>query len=110
MSKTKNKLPASEVIYGHEFKLVFTDSDADGEPWPTVYSERVFAETDGHDKIIRFNPAVPDDQLHATRIHEYVHATLHASGLSELLDEKLEEAIAVAIEHGFGPLIKFNRN
>lgn len=38
--------------------------------------------------------------------HEMTHAGLMISGVSEVLDEKTEEAICVAMEGTFGPLLR----
>lgn len=47
-------------------------------------------------KLIIIDPDKEDP--HASLIHEAMHAALAAGGLTEILDEKLEEAICCAAE------------
>lgn len=47
-------------------------------------------------KTIIIDPEKEDP--HATLIHEMMHAALAAGGLTEMLDERLEEAICCAAE------------
>lgn len=46
-------------------------------------------------------------QIEDTLIHECTHAVLGFSGLSELLKEGQEEAIACAMEHGLTNAVRF---
>lgn len=91
---------------GTPFSLSLAERDGSDDPWEKD-GEKNYGETDGNERAILLNPNQTADQLHSTRLHEYVHAILHCAGLSSQLKEDLEESIAVAIEHGLAPLIKF---
>ena len=103
---TQRKLPKTVLVLGTPFRQVFSSTDAEGKPWETP-DNKSYGETDGNERMIRYNPNQTADQLHSTRVHELCHAILHCAGLAELLDEKVEEAIVVALEHGIAPLMRF---
>ena len=42
-----------------------------------------------------------EELMNSTLIHEYCHAILYVTGQHEMLEEKQEEAIVVAMEHAF---------
>jgi hypothetical protein len=91
---------------GYRFSLCLSPVDTQGAVWKTG-DEIEFGETDIYEHKIHFNPKQSAVQMHSTRLHEYIHAILQVSGVNELLDEKSEEAVVKAIEHGLAPLIKF---
>ena len=59
--------------------------------------EKVLGHIDCNEKIIEVEDGPRREE---STMHEGVHGILDQSGLSELLDERLEEAICVAVSHG----------
>lgn len=51
----------------------------------------------GH-RTIYINKSLEPEQIGRTLVHEIVHAHLSLCGLSALLDDKMEEAVCVALE------------
>lgn len=58
---------------------------------------------------IKINSNYPANRQRSTYLHERIHASLAVSGLSELLDGKLEEAIVVCIENGIFPIVEVDK-
>jgi Zn-dependent peptidase ImmA (M78 family) len=86
------------MILGKKFDVVYTkamDKDDYGE---TISMERV----------IRINIQKAEWTWRPTLVHEMVHAILGVTGHTELLDEKTEEALAIALEHGFEDYVEFD--
>lgn len=102
----KPKIPRSVSILGYPFSLTVSPTDTAGEPWKKG-DDKEFGETDIHNHKIALNPDQSADQLQSTRLHECIHAILQISGLNNMMDDKLEEAIVQAIEHGLAPLVRF---
>lgn len=59
-----------------------------------------YGEHDQVDKVIRIHHSLSEEDRRATVVHEVIHAILFESGLGQLLDGDLEEALCRAIEHG----------
>jgi hypothetical protein len=102
----KPKIPRHVDILGHRFALTVSPTDTAGEPWKKG-SDKEFGETAIYEYKIALNDSQTPEQLNSTRLHEYLHAILHVSGLNNMVDDKLEEAIVQAIEHGLAPLVRF---
>lgn len=70
--------------------------------------EELFADTDGPGRLIRVSNKQNDtaDKFEGTLFHELVHAVFHVTGISEILGDKKEEAVVLALEHGLAPLYK----
>lgn len=51
------------------------------------------------DRTIYINKSLEPDQIRKTLIHELIHANLSISGLSNILEDKLEEAVCTALEN-----------
>jgi hypothetical protein len=84
MSSEKFTAPAYLMIGGRKIRVIL-DDDLDDHG---MYV---------HDtKKISINPT-KEDPL-ATLLHEAVHAALAVGGLSEILEDKLEEAVCRAVE------------
>lgn len=85
-------------LMGHKVEVVSVAPNAMPESaeaiWVGGYPHRI---------IINGASPFPLSQL---ILHESCHGVLHLSGISELLDGKLEEAIVTAFEHAFSPYIK----
>lgn len=79
-------------------KFVKTPSDSFGETFPDRREIEIYEHA--HKEY----PKKGDTG--STLFHECVHTSLVETGLAELLDPKLEEAICVAIENGVFPLVK----
>jgi hypothetical protein len=92
-------LPSAVSVLGQTFsvQVVAGLRDTDGE--------ELFGLTDGDRRLIRVCSAKNDAEgLEATLLHEVIHATLYVAGLNELMDERLEEGLVRALEHGLGRL------
>lgn len=50
------------------------------------------------DRTIYINKSLEPDQARKTLIHEIVHAHMNISGLANILDDKVEEAVCTALE------------
>ena len=50
------------------------------------------------DGLIEISKETPQDEMVATLLHESIHAALRVSGVSQLLNEQLEEAVCRAVE------------
>lgn len=68
-----------------------------------------WGETDTEARWIKINSTKPKKTHASTFLHEIVHGILGASGLTYLLDDKLEESICVAVEHGLSSLMEFKK-
>ena len=55
---------------------------------------------------IHIDTAVKKKNLNRCMIHEMAHAVFEKSGLSEIIDEKTEEAVCKALEQGFKDSVK----
>jgi len=92
----KTKLPKSVCILGVQYKVEMRELEDEG-----------FGYSEGNARIIQINPKHPADTYMATLLHEILHQIFHISGLSNMLDstkeDKFEEAIVVALEHGLSP-------
>ena len=86
-------LPKSINLMGHKIKVILND-DPDNHGTCDVNLRIIW---------IRGSDSASTQQ--ETLIHECAHMILGLSGVSQLLSEELEEAIVVAIETGFSPLI-----
>ena len=102
----KNKIKGTtqwvppETVYpaGIPFKVVMEKMD-----------EGDWGEMLGHQRIIRLsNTAICKDSLKGTLLHEYMHALLYISGLSESLDGNLEEGLMITLECHLSKLINFD--
>lgn len=85
-----DKKPKCVIVCGHEVKVFYRKKlSADG-----------FFHPDRDEIQIKNN-----ETWKQTLLHEILHAILFYSGHSQSLDEKLEEAIVMALENGFKCLI-----
>lgn len=82
------KLPKFVYPAGVEFKVVRERFEQD-----------LYGETVGPERCIKITDMPQHRHLEwDTLFHEYLHAIFYATGLSELTDEKSEEAIVTAFE------------
>jgi hypothetical protein len=88
-------LPASIYIAGHCFSV------------DLVALEDKYGDCDIAERKIRINPDKPLDLQWQTLFHEVCHAVLGIGGLAEMLDEKEEEAIVLALDNLLWPLVDF---
>ena len=82
-------------VFGIPFKVQFVEE---------VDKDNSYGETEGPERTIKIRQSLPPELLEATILHEICHAVLYTAGVSELLDENLEEAIVVAMENGLSQL------
>lgn len=87
-------LPQSVKILGAEYLIVYNTlegSDVDGYTEPSQ-------------RLITIDSSLSEAVLMETLYHELVHAILAQSGLSEILTERQEEALATALGAGLSQL------
>ncbi len=83
--------PKSMNIGGRKVKVkAVSKLRVDGEDCYGAYSY--------WDDTIRINEDTPDAYKVQTLLHEAMHAALKVTGISEFLDEKVEEAVCIAAE------------
>lgn len=84
----KIKLPSTVYPAGIPFKVVEDklDEDEHGEMIGEMRTIRISSE--------KSHQSTKWDTL----LHEYLHAILYVSGLSQVLDEKMEEGIVITME------------
>ena len=78
-------------VLGVPFTIVFTDLEKDG----------VYGDCEPLSQTIRIDNTIPIDHQHKVLAHELTHAALRISGLNELVDDKIEEAICVLMETAY---------
>lgn len=78
-------------VLGHQITVSFLPHDPDADQ---------LGEFDAEKKHVTI---MDSPNWYATFLHERVHAILHFSGVGQLLDEKIEEAIVTAIAYGLHP-------
>ena len=61
---------------------------------------------EGEQKTIKLSSSLNESSIEYVLLHEVVHAVFYVSGASNLLDDKVEESLTVALEHGLGCLYK----
>jgi hypothetical protein len=83
-SKSEFKVPKHVTIAGRKIRIIL---DPHSDDHGRYYHMQ---------KTIIIDPDKEDP--HASLIHEMMHAALAAGGLTEILDEKMEEAICCAAE------------
>ena len=71
--------------------------------------EDQLGECDPDKRVLSIDPKQNDDQYASSTLHEIIHASLYISGLSFILEEKLEEAVVRAVEHALHPLVTFRK-
>lgn len=86
------EIPETIDILGTSFRIIL-DAEMD---------KLEYGETQSKDYTIKLNPLHYNERK-LTILHECIHAAFGVSGLCEILDEKMEEAIAVCIENALAP-------
>jgi ssRNA-specific RNase YbeY (16S rRNA maturation enzyme) len=92
--------PSRVSVLGYEMKIVYAPI---GQQPEALDGNMTF-----DDRTITIDTKLVGKQLEDTLLHEIIHAILHISGLAFLLDDKSEEAVVRALEHGLSPLVKLN--
>ena len=72
---------------------------------PTEDGDQLHGYLDPRKMTIWISPDQTKDEQFATLFHEILHVVLHLSGTNQLLDDKGEEAVVRALEHGLVPLL-----
>lgn len=72
---------------------------------PTEDADQLLGYFDSRKMTIWISPDQTKDEQYASLIHELLHCILFMSGTNQLLDEKGEEAVVRALEHGLVPLL-----
>ena len=102
MSNNKTEKPdiVSLKILGKTFQISYGKM-------PNLHGE-----CNGPEYKIKISNKLSDQMIKQVIFHEAVHGALYVSGLSEILDgkdEKLEEALVVAMENAFGHAIDLSK-
>jgi hypothetical protein len=94
MARKKNPkpLPTTFQLLGHTWNLKYTDDATD----------ETYGQTYGYTRTITLNAGKND--LPSTAWHELVHAVFHITGLTEILGEQQEEAVAMALESAYSDI------
>jgi hypothetical protein len=94
----KPKAPKHIMILGYKFTVVLA-TDFDTETW---------GESDALARSIRVcaTKNKTQAQVDMTLLHEVLHMILSVSGVSNLLNNQLEEGLVVSLENGLAPLVK----
>jgi hypothetical protein len=97
-----NKEPNEVAILGRRCPIMW-DATLKADPGEEV----PWGEYDRHECRISIDKKVTDVEYRLrTLVHEMVHAGLDVSGLTEILDEKIEEALCIAMEQVVVPNIE----
>lgn len=92
------KIPTEVKILGIPFKIKIVDDLED------------YGETNGPENVIKLNKKFSRDKMESTLLHELVHAALYVSGLSQVLDDKMEEGIAICVENALNSVVEVKLN
>lgn len=90
-------MPKKVKILGKLFDINYQSNLKDKED----PAEALYGEMHGREFVIDINSSYGRKIQEDTLFHEAMHAALAVSGLSHLLDEKIEEAIISCFEHAF---------
>ena len=99
----KTTRPTEVLLLGVKHTIEYIENKSESD-----HSDKEYGETDTQDHHIKIflSSHKSEEAIQSTLLHEYVHGILGVSGLGYLLDEKLEEAIVVAIENGLKGVVK----
>ena len=78
-------------VLGVPFTIVYANLEKDG----------VYGDCEPLSQTIRIDNTIPIDHQQKVLAHELTHAALRISGLNELVDDKIEEAICVLMETAY---------
>lgn len=94
------KFPDTIPILGIPFEIQYPKvvKDEDGE--------ELSGDCDVNHRRLRISTTEneTEEQAESTLLHETIHGILGVSGVSALLEDKVEEAIVLALENGLSPL------
>lgn len=90
--------PDKVIVMGKEFTVNYPKRIASGHYGYTLPDQGQ----------IKINSKLEGRELTCTLFHEMAHAALHVAGLTQILDDKTEEAVIRAIENGIGHYIELN--
>lgn len=107
-----------------ETKKMPKKSDTSLSPWPSTslpkkvivlgtpfqvearaLSSDIFGETDGLKKVISVSSSLTIDEQWQVFLHEWAHAVLSVNGVTNVIDDKIEEVIAQSMEHALVELL-----
>lgn len=91
--KQKLEKPKSVTIFGKKVKIVYKDTDSDSD----LHGE---FNLDKMEISIHSASCKRQEDLDNTLLHEYIHACLGITGLTEILSSEQEEALARCLENG----------
>lgn len=102
--KPKTKLPSEIIVLGKLFKVIRCEM-----------KEEEYGETDGHGGTIRIKSNLTQQEAEDTLVHEIIHAALHTSGLTAILERcggenvDIEEAIVICLENALAFAVDINK-
>jgi hypothetical protein len=88
--------PTSITVGGVPFKITY----------PAKMDEGQVGESNAMERTIQIKSNQKGDEFERTLLHEVVHAAMGISGVSELFDEKVEEAVVICLENSLHSLYK----
>ena len=96
--------PKSVCVLGQDFSIEYKPKVVVGD------NDECYGLTHVKDFTIQISSTEnkTPEQMEATLLHEVIHAVLGVSGLTELIDDKTEEALVVSLENGLKELYKRN--
>jgi len=89
--------PKKVIILGREFEVKSPTKVGDDDH---------YGDCDGAERVIRVRASLKGESFEDVLLHETIHGVLYTAGISEMLGDRLEEALVVALENGLGPLYK----
>lgn len=91
----KTTKPLSVSIMGMDFQIRHPKKVDDGN---------AHGQTKGDEHQIELCADLKEDAFERVLLHETMHGILYVSGITEILDERTEEAVVLALEHGLSQL------
>lgn len=89
MSRAKQTLPEYVHPLGVRFRVELVDK---------VDEEESAGETYAHHRVIKIANEMDTKRRWSTLLHEYIHASLHVTGLDAVISDELNEVIAQSLE------------
>jgi len=77
-------------VLGHRLKVIHE---------PLAESDEVWGKFDSDTMTIHLCDSLTPDRRESVLLHEVIHAALFITGHSELMEERKEEALVLALEH-----------
>lgn len=96
-----SKLPKTLPILGHDVSILNVALDED-------YADADDVRREIRVDLVKHKKDSVDPEF--SLFHEVLHIALGLSGVSEVLDDKHEEAVVKCLENGLWPLVQFRKD